>query len=46
MIFAADDENCLSEILIVASALEIQDPLITTQHLGFLSSTQGRPLAQ
>ncbi len=25
MIFAADDENCLSEILIIAAALEIQD---------------------
>ena len=25
MIFAADEENCLSEILIIASALEIQD---------------------
>lgn len=28
MIFAADDENCLSEILIIASALEIQDPRV------------------
>ncbi len=28
MIFAADDENCLSEILIIAAALEIQDPRV------------------
>jgi ATP-dependent helicase HrpA len=28
MIYAADDENCLSEILIIASALEIQDPRV------------------
>lgn len=28
MIFAADEENCLSEILIIASALEIQDPRV------------------
>ncbi|MDG1874750.1 MAG: ATP-dependent RNA helicase HrpA, partial [Mariniblastus sp.] len=28
MIFAADDENCLTEILIIASALEIQDPRV------------------
>lgn len=28
MIFAADDENCLNEILIIASALEIQDPRV------------------
>ncbi|MFT5301945.1 MAG: ATP-dependent helicase HrpA [Mariniblastus sp.] len=26
MIFAADEENCLSEILIIASGLEMQDP--------------------
>ncbi len=28
MVFAADEENCLSEILIIASALEIQDPRV------------------
>ncbi len=28
MLFAADDENCLTEILIIASALEIQDPRV------------------
>ena len=28
MIFAADRESCLSEILIIASALEIQDPRV------------------
>ena len=28
MIYAADDENCLSEILIIASALELQDPRV------------------
>ena len=28
MIYAADEENCLSEILIIASALEIQDPRV------------------
>lgn len=28
MIFAADDENCLSEILIIAAALELQDPRV------------------
>ena len=28
MIFAADDENCLSEILIIAAGLEIQDPRV------------------
>ena len=28
MIFAADNENCLSEILIIAAALEIQDPRV------------------
>ena len=28
MVFAADNENCLSEILIIAAALEIQDPRV------------------
>jgi len=28
MLFAADDEHCLTEILIIAAALEIQDPRI------------------
>ncbi|MEM7781892.1 MAG: ATP-dependent RNA helicase HrpA, partial [Planctomycetota bacterium] len=28
MIFAADEENCLAEILIIAAALEIQDPRV------------------
>ena len=28
MLFAADDENCLAEILIIASGLEIQDPRV------------------
>ncbi len=28
MIVAADDENCLSEILIIAAALELQDPRV------------------
>ena len=28
MVFAADSENCLSEILIIAAALEIQDPRV------------------
>ena len=28
MLFAADDESCLTEILIIASALEIQDPRV------------------
>ena len=28
MIHAADDENCLSEILVIAAALEIQDPRV------------------
>ena len=28
MIFEADEQNCLSEILIIASALEIQDPRV------------------
>ncbi len=28
MLFAADEENCLSEVLIIAAALEIQDPRV------------------
>lgn len=48
MVFAADDENCLSEILIIASALEIQDPRVRpvekqkaadAQHERFLHET-------
>ena len=32
LILAADDEHCLSEILIIASALEIQDPRERPHH--------------
>lgn len=40
MIYAAEDENCLSEILIIASALEIQDPRVRPPERAKAADTQ------